>query len=163
MLSVMWIPGLLFLLLMSSCLPVLSDPPDTPMETSDDQGHTEQGHESGGREGKCEKITNWFKNNYRGVGDVLVANIEPVPIVGGQIAGGIKSMLLLAPQADPMNVVYSDIKALDVKLDYFRAEIKWAAGVYQIPVNNIEKAWYKYTELVSGYSKTTRSEKEALI
>ncbi|XP_074478200.1 uncharacterized protein LOC141759769 [Sebastes fasciatus] len=87
-----------------------------------------------------------------------------MPVFGPAIAGAIKTLLLLAPQADPLDVVNSDLKALNVKLDTFRAEIKWeawAAGAYQIPANNIEEAWIKYTELLRSYN-TTNKEKEEL-
>lgn len=158
----MWTPGLLFLLLTSSCLPVSSTPPGASTETSLDEGQQKDG---GRFKEASKKLNGWFKKHYVGVAEALVAGLEPVPGVGPPLAAAIKILLLLAPQADKLDVVNSELRGLNGKLDTFRAEMKWdawAAGAYQIPVNNIEKAWSKYTELVRSYPETTNTQKEAL-
>ncbi|XP_035512361.1 uncharacterized protein LOC118324239 [Morone saxatilis] len=140
-------PGLLFLLLMSSCLPVLSAPPDTPH----DEEELEQQPHPNQHANMVKKLGSWLKKNFRGIGGVLIASIEPVPVAGAPIAGALKTLLLVTPNEDPLDTVNSNLKALTIKLDTFSAELKWAAwaaGAYQMPVNNIEKAWIKYTELV---------------
>ncbi|XP_078018695.1 uncharacterized protein LOC144458859 [Epinephelus lanceolatus] len=157
-------PDLLFLLLMSSCLPVLSAPPGDSTDSSLDEEQPNQQSKKGQAKEVSKKLENWFKQNYKGIGQVLVNSIEPWPVVGPPLAAAIKTFLLLIPEADTLNAIKSELRGLHFKLETFRAELKWdawAAGAYQIPISNIEKAWIKYTELVSSY-KTTDTEKEAL-
>ncbi|XP_018553782.1 uncharacterized protein LOC108898308 isoform X1 [Lates calcarifer] len=151
-------PGLLFLLLVSSCLLVLGTPPGS----SPDEGP--QSHDNQQKD-VFKKFGTWLKKHYKDIGDVLIATLEPVPIAGQPISAALKTLMLLTPQADPLDIVMSELKALNVKFDTFRAEMKWdawAAGAFLIPVNNIEKAWVKYTELMLSVKQTTNSEKEAL-
>ncbi|XP_049421036.1 uncharacterized protein LOC125881765 [Epinephelus fuscoguttatus] len=155
---------LLFLLLMSSCLPVLSAPPGDSTDSSLDEEQPNQQSKKEQAKEVFKKFGNLFKQNYKGVGQVLVNSIEPLPVVGPPLAAAIKTFLLLIPEADKLNAIKSELQGLHFKLETFRAELKWdawAAGAYQIPINNIEKAWIKYIELVSSY-KTTNTEKEAL-
>ncbi len=154
-LSVMLSLGLLYLLLVSSCLPVLSTPPGTPLSTSPDDGQLEpESHEN---QKKLKKLFTWVKKNPRMIAEVLFSSLSFVPGISG-----LNKIVEKLPHADPLQ---SKLKALDVKLDIFHAEMKWdawAAGAYQTPVNNIEIAWIKYTELVRSYLQTTNTEKEAL-
>lgn len=68
--------------------------------------------------------------------------VKLIPGKAGEVLGTIiETLMLLLPQADD---IQPEFKALNVKLDNFRAEMKWdawAAGAYRIPVNNIERAW----------------------
>uniref|UniRef100_A0A8C4HM38 EGF-like domain-containing protein n=1 Tax=Dicentrarchus labrax TaxID=13489 RepID=A0A8C4HM38_DICLA len=129
----------------------LSKPPSRSVEYIDKMFRNIQCVSTRSRANMVKKLGSWLKKNFRGIGEVLIASIEPVPVAGPPIAAALKTLLLVTPNEDPLDTVNSNLKALTFKLDTFHTELKWAAwaaGAYQMPVNNIEKAWIKYTELV---------------
>ncbi|XP_034718646.1 uncharacterized protein LOC117938235 [Etheostoma cragini] len=142
----MWTPGLLFLLLLTSCLRVSSVPPGKSLDEGQPTGLSKF-------KDVKQRLGSWFRDNYSGLGESLVNTVEQIPGVGTPLGALIKTMLLLLPQDD---AIQPEFKALNVKLDNFRAEMKWdawAAGAYQVPVNHIEKAWQEYTQLGTTHAK----------
>ncbi|XP_068565621.1 uncharacterized protein [Cebidichthys violaceus] len=150
-------PGLLLLLFMSSCLSVLSAPGGTSMGTSEEGQLKHENHEH--------PIYSFLKKNRWVIAGLVAENIGYIPKAGPYLAGISKNLLLLKPESEALEAISSEIKGLDFKIDDFRAEMKWdawAAGAYQVTVNNIERAWIKYTELERSYPKSTNTENEAL-
>lgn len=147
----MWSPGFLLLLLGSACLTVLSDPPDTSHDADQESQEEEKGF--------MKRILQWVKKNPRKSTQLVVDILEITPL-SSPLGKVIKTGMDLFPvRKAEIEDVAGQIRALDVKLDIYRAEMKWdtgAGGAFQMTVNNIEEAWTKYSQLKSSFQKSEK-------
>lgn len=156
-------PGLL-LLLVSTCLSVLSAQPDSLPSSHHDKGQPEQ-EPNENQQGMVKKFAKWIGRHPKTFGDVTFAILEALPF-GKAVVAPLKPLLPLIPEGqEGLDNIKSGLKALDVKFDIFRADMKWdagAGGAYQMTVNNIEKAWVKYNELGCSSKQTSGNKKKVL-
>ncbi|KAK7881231.1 hypothetical protein WMY93_029640 [Mugilogobius chulae] len=53
----------------------------------------------------------------------------------------------LIPEADKLDMIYSELNAMNARFDFFNEELKWASGHFQSTLDNIENAWLKYSQI----------------